>query len=234
MSKIAAVKKKKCGRKRLLRKNGAAASVLQIRYSHTPSRKGCIKKTYGNGSFSRKKRNKKVIFFKEQPNAMEQHSVQGSLGPQGARGEQGPQGLPGLGLQGLQGPQGEQGLEGLQGLPGIQGPQGEPGTVIVPDIIILPTCKRFFYTVSSDAQSLLIIQAAEFTNDEGDVITSFPEIVPNSYNNVYINGLLQESSLYVLNENDISFNLGNQTIFAGTPIIFEIVTFAVQIIPPFN
>jgi hypothetical protein len=96
--------------------------------------------------------------------------------------------------------------------------------------MILPTNQRFFYTLRSDAQSLLIIPAAEFTNDEGQFIPSFPENVPNSYNNVYINGLLQESGLYMLNENAISINLGSQTIFAGTPITLEMVAFAVQII----
>ncbi|KQO17779.1 DUF4183 domain-containing protein [Paenibacillus sp. Leaf72] len=153
----------------------------------------------------------------------------GSQGPQGPSGSQGPQGPPGL--QGIQGPQGP-GSQGIQGSPGLQGPQGPPGPpgpVVLPDIIILPSAQRYFYIVTSDIQSSVTIPAKEFTNDEGTLITAFTGIGQNSYSNLYINGILQEGSIYSLNESALNINLNNQTIFLGTPIILEIIQFFAQV-----
>lgn len=156
----------------------------------------------------RKKKHKKIINFKKKPHAAYQHDSQESRGPQCSQGPQG--------LQGAQGP---------------QGPQGESGSIIVPSIIILPAAQRFFYKMTSDAESQLTIPADDFTNDEGAFITAFAGNGPNSYSNLYINGILQAGSLYMINENNLNISLDNQTIYSGTPIILETVTFSATVVP---
>lgn len=84
--------------------------------------------------------------------------------------------------------------------------------------------------MNSDTQSLVIIPVNEFTNDEGSFITKFTDYGQNSYSNLYINGILQESSIYSLNESALTINLNNQTLYSGTPVILEIVRFSAQII----
>ncbi|ANY70860.1 hypothetical protein BBD42_19865 [Paenibacillus sp. BIHB 4019] len=179
---------------------------------------------------------------------------QGPSGPQGTQGSQGAQGLPGPqgtqgppgsqgtlgcpGPQGIQGPPGSQGTQGCPGPQGAQGPsgsqgppgpQGPSGPAILPNIIIVPSAQRYFYIVASDIQFHVTIPAKEFTNDEGALTTAFTGIGQNSYSNLYINGILQEGSIYSLNESALNINLNNQTIFLGTPIILEIIQFFAQV-----
>lgn len=161
--------------------------------------------------------------------------IQGSAGALGIQGAIGPQGIQGIqgspGTLGTQGPQGLQGPEGPEGPQGPQGPQGPAGTVIIPDINILPAAQRYFYTMASDTQTPVVIPANVFINDEGAFITVFPDNGQNSYSNLYINGVLQEGSAYSFDENALTIAINNQTIFSGTPIILEVVSFLFQIIP---
>jgi hypothetical protein len=122
-----------------------------------------------------------------------------------------------------------QGIQGLPGSQGIQGPLGPPGPVVIPDIIILPSVQRYFYIVTSDTQSFVTIPAYEFTNDEGTFITAFTDNGQNSYSNLYINGILQEGSLYSLNKSALTIDFNNQIIYSGTPIILEIIQFFAQV-----
>ncbi|MBW7456706.1 DUF4183 domain-containing protein [Paenibacillus sepulcri] len=147
------------------------------------------------------------------------------------------QGLPGLqgspGLQGLQGPSGLQGSPGLEGPPGPQGatgPQGPPGSGTVPGITITPLVERYFYIVQTDTGLPAILPAALFTNDNQDSVTAFVEAGQNGYANLYINGIMQESSMYHASHIDLRIEADNQTIFAGTPIILEIIQFFARII----
>jgi len=172
------------------------------------------KKTIRICPMKRKKKHKKIINFKKRPHAVNQHNSQEIRGPQGSQGSSGAQGL-----QGAQGPQGP------------QGPQGESGSIIVPSIIILPAAQRFFYKMTSDAESQLTIPADDFTNDEGAFITAFVGNGPNSYSNLYINGILQAGGLYIINENNLNISLDNQTIYSGTPIVLETVTFSAIVVP---
>nr|WP_267893114.1 DUF4183 domain-containing protein [Brevibacillus laterosporus] len=71
--------------------------------------------------------------------------------------------------------------------------------------------------------------ATQFTNDLGNLSTGFIGLGQNSYNNLYINGILQEGSLYVVNPNALIINPKGSTIFLGSPIIVEIVHFTVQV-----
>jgi hypothetical protein len=213
----------------LLKEKLYATSGLKWRYFTPVCRKKSKKKKMAACPLKRKKEHKKIIIFKKKPNDPKPQGAQGSQGPQGMQGygTQGVQGAEGIqGHSGIQGPQGEQ---GIQGAPGLQGPPGPAGSVIIPDIIILPTAQRYFYITSSDTPSPVTIPADAFTNDEGTVNTVFSDIGQNSYSNLYINGILQEGSIYRLTENALNINSNNQTIFSGTSIIVEIITFSAKI-----
>ncbi len=185
--------------------------------------KPCKKKTNIISPLRRKKECKRVILIKKKYKRVVCPQVEINVialsGKKGPRGE-----------QGTQGPTGAQGSQGPTGAQGTQGPTGPPGSVVLPNIIILPSAQRYFYNVLSDTQSLVTIPANEFTNDEGTFITAFPDMGQNSYSNLYINGILQVNSLYSFNENALTININNQTIFSGTPIILEIIQFFAQVI----
>lgn len=172
--------------------------------------------------------------------------AQGPAGPQGesgqpgvpgAQGPAGPQGEPGQpGVPGAQGPAGPQGEPGQPGTPGVQGPtgppgeQGPPGTV--PGIEIIPTANRYFYFPDTDLDlsASVIIPATEFTNDDGDSITVFAGVGLTSFNNLYINGIVQPGNSYSVSAERLFFSSQNGVIFAGTPITIEIIIITANII----
>lgn len=172
--------------------------------------------------------------------------AQGPAGPQGesgqpgvpgAQGPAGPQGEPGqTGLPGAQGPAGPQGEPGQPGTPGVQGPtgppgeQGPPGTV--PGIEIIPTANRYFYFPDTDLDlsASVIIPATAFTNDDGGSITEFAGIGLNSFNNLYINGIVQQGNSYNVSAERLFFSSQIGVIFAGTPITIEIIIITANII----
>ncbi|MNC15037.1 Collagen triple helix repeat protein [compost metagenome] len=167
------------------------------------------------------------------PQGVQGHTgLQGPPGPQGVQGlaglqgPPGPQGVQGLaGLQGPPGPQGEQGLAGLQGPPGPQGEQGPPGPL--PEITIIPTVNSFFYIPLSDLvlTEPVSISANLFSDDEGNLINSFPNTGVNSCSSLFINGILQEVSIYSNNPSALNFSPQGNTIYAGSPIILNIMQF---------
>ncbi|CAM4440022.1 DUF4183 domain-containing protein [Paenibacillus xylanexedens] len=172
--------------------------------------------------------------------------AQGPAGPQGesgqpgvpgAQGPVGPQGEPGQpGVPGAQGPAGPQGEPGQPGTPGVQGPtgppgeQGPPGTV--PGIEIIPTANRYFYFPDTDLDlsASVVIPATEFTNDDGDSITEFAGVGLTSFNNLYINGIVQPGNSYSVSAESLFFSSQNGVIFAGTPITIEIIIITANII----
>lgn len=144
---------------------------------------------------------------------------------QGTPGAQGPQGLPGpASPQGLPGPAGPQGLPGLAG---PQGPTGPPGEI--PAITIVPTVYRYFYFPPAEMDSSVDIPVNQFTDDNGGVAAEFQGIGVNSYTHLYINGVLQEGSLYSLNEQLLRLFLDGDMLIAGTPIIVENVEFLARV-----
>lgn len=161
----------------------------------------------------------------------------GQPGVPGAQGPVGPQGEPGQpGLPGAQGPAGPQGEPGQPGTPGVQGPtgppgeQGPPGTV--PGIEIIPTANRYFYFPDTDLDlsASVTIPATAFTNDDGGSITEFAGIGLNSFNNLYINGIVQQGNSYDVSAESLFFSSQNGVIFAGTPITIEIIIITANII----
>ncbi|MEO2260988.1 DUF4183 domain-containing protein [Paenibacillus amylolyticus] len=172
--------------------------------------------------------------------------AQGPAGPQGepgqpglpgAQGPAGPQGEPGQpGLPGAQGPAGPQGEPGQPGTPGAQGPTGPPGEQgppgSIPGIEIIPTANRYFYFPDTDLDlsASVIIPATAFTNDDGGSITEFAGIGLNSFNNLYINGIVQPGNSYSVSADRLFFSSQNGVIFAGTPIIIEVIIITTNII----
>lgn len=160
------------------------------------------------------------------PGIQGQRGLQGEQGPQGPQGPQGLQGLPGR--QGDPGPQGQKGMRGEQGPPGLQGPrgpEGPPGSIVIPDITVLPTANRYFYEPESDLDLTFsaTIPANQFMNDAGVPVTNLTTLGPNSFNNLYINGILQPGSAYHINSSNLFFPPQSSTIYAGTPIVIETV-----------
>ncbi|MEK4074955.1 DUF4183 domain-containing protein [Paenibacillus sp. FSL M7-0656] len=160
-----------------------------------------------------------------------QPGIPGAQGPAGPQGEPGQPGIPGA--QGLAGPQGE---PGQAGAPGVQGPTGPPGEQgppgVVPGIEIIPTANRYFYFPDTDLDlsASVIIPATEFTNDDGGSITEFAGVGLTSFNNLYINGIVQPGNSYSVSAERLFFSSQNGVIFAGTPITIEIIIITANII----
>ncbi|MET3207426.1 UNVERIFIED_CONTAM: hypothetical protein ABIC26_000360 [Paenibacillus sp. PvR008] len=159
--------------------------------------------------------------------------IQGPAGPQGIPGSVGPQGETGAmgpqGVAGAVGPQGERGLQGVQGLQGEAGPQGEQGPPLnLDEIRVVPEVQRYFYFADSDLTGTVQIPIFQFTNDDGKMVSQLPKLGANSYTNLYINGLLQERSLYQISSNALIIELDGASVIAGTPFIFEVFQFTLK------
>ncbi|WP_379390301.1 DUF4183 domain-containing protein [Paenibacillus lentus] len=159
-----------------------------------------------------------------QQGSLESQGKQGALGP---AGEAGPMGVPGpkgeRGMEGSLGPPGPPGPPGSPGAPGLIGPPGPPGEV--QGITILPRVYRYFYFPPSSITGTVQVAAAEFTDDEGTKAAEFKGMGINGYSNLYINGVLQEGSLYSLTTADLTLILEVDTVLAGSPITVENVEF---------
>ncbi|MGG4346533.1 DUF4183 domain-containing protein, partial [Paenibacillus lautus] len=105
------------------------------------------------------------------------------------------------------------------------GPQGPPGPVVIPEVTILPTTNRYFYQPETDLDLTMsvTIPASFFTNDLGAPVADFSALDPNSFNNLYINGILQPGNSYDVNPTSLLFPSQSTTIYAGTPIVLEAV-----------
>ncbi|MED2010065.1 DUF4183 domain-containing protein [Brevibacillus borstelensis] len=160
------------------------------------------------------KKKQKIVWVKCPRPKIIVHTPAGPPGPQGTQGPQGFRGLPGP--------------QGPQGLPGPQGPGGYEGT-----ITILPEVYRYFYIAPEDIQltRTVTIAATHFTDNQRNLATSFRGLSPSSYISLFVNGILQESSLSEISENELTLLGTGDTIYSGTPIILEIVKFSAIITP---
>lgn len=199
--------------------------------------------------------NKKICFMKfkgqrrlrveQKPQGNSGEAIQGVQGLRGADGHAGHQGIQGLagtqGIPGSAGPQGQagamgpQGERGLQGVPGIQGlqgevgPQGDQGPPLNLDgITVVPEVQRYFYFADSDLTGTIQISISQFTNDDGQLASQLPELGANSYTDLYINGVLQESRLYQISRSTLTVELEEALVITGTPFIFEVFQFTLQ------
>ncbi|MFJ7952761.1 DUF4183 domain-containing protein [Lysinibacillus sp. NPDC096418] len=101
----------------------------------------------------------------------------------------------------------------------------------VTEITILPTVNRYFHIADAN---LNLTNGATFTanlffNDYGNNITEFMIFSPNGYVNLYINGMMQESGVYNITTNTLTFIPQNATIYKNTPIIIESLGFTAKL-----
>ncbi|GIO37555.1 hypothetical protein J41TS12_24160 [Paenibacillus antibioticophila] len=76
---------------------------------------------------------------------------------------------------------------------------------------------------------IAILPAHRFTDDAGAAVTHFPEETSNSYNHLFINGMLQEGQLFSVDSQTLTLHLGNDTVWAGTPVILEHVALKLEV-----
>ena len=124
---------------------------------------------------------------------------------------------------------GATGPTGPTGADGATGPTGPTGDVSA--IQIIPTANRYFYFPPSDLDlsSSVTIPAGDFTDDDGNSITQFSGLGANSFNNLFINGLMQPGNSHSISPTMLFFPAQSGIIFAGTPIIIETVEFTIQL-----
>ncbi|MCC3375165.1 DUF4183 domain-containing protein [Cohnella sp. REN36] len=137
-------------------------------------------------------------------------------------------------MPGIQGAQGAQGLQGPEGPAGPIGPQGPPGIVFVPAVAITTAVNRYFFFPAADLDlsASITVPATQFTNDAGSPAADFAGIGQgNSYDNLYINGILQPESSYLARTDALVFPPQNVTLYAGTPIVLESVQLTANVVP---
>ncbi|MFS8213083.1 DUF4183 domain-containing protein [Paenibacillus polymyxa] len=164
----------------------------------------------------------------------------GAQGIPGTAGAPGVQGIPGIqgpagtwGAPGVPGPAGVQGISGATGAPGPTGAQGITGptgpAADISNIEIVPTAERYFYFAPATIESSIMIMADQFSVDGVQEVFQRFNVGSNSYANLYINGMIQESTLYSLTPESLTIRLNEgEAILSGTPIIVEIVQFSVR------
>ncbi|MGW8442869.1 DUF4183 domain-containing protein [Paenibacillus sp. S33] len=154
--------------------------------------------------------------------------AQGIPGTAGAPGVPGPAGVQGSsGATGAPGPTGAQGIAGPTGAQGITGPTGPAADIS--NIEIIPIAERYFYFAPATIESSITIMADQFSVDGVQEVFQRFNVGSNSYANLYINGMIQESTLYSLTPESLTIRLNEgEAILSGTPIIVEIVEFSVR------
>jgi hypothetical protein len=110
-------------------------------------------------------------------------------------------------------------------IPVVQAPAGSAREVAI-------RAAKYFYIPNSDVTiaDTLLIPANEFTGDDAAAVSEFQLAGPNSYTNLYVNGIVQRASTYRLSANLLAIDSPGETLYAGTPIIVEIVQLLV--LPP--
>ncbi|EES75238.1 hypothetical protein POTG_00469 [Paenibacillus sp. oral taxon 786 str. D14] len=92
--------------------------------------------------------------------------------------------------------------------------------------VVTPTVTRYFATLTADmiGATETTIPAASFVDDADSPITELPELTGTDYFNVYINGVLQQSSLSTLTT--ASLVLDTVDLIAGVPVQIEVGSFS--------
>lgn len=103
------------------------------------------------------------------------------------------------------------------GLPGPSGPPDSPGSVA-----IISTVQRYFYITNLDIQAPEMILATEYTNDNGEPVSEFPNLGQNGYSNLYINAMIQTADTSTVSTTTLTIP-GGDVLDPATPIIVEFV-----------
>jgi len=96
---------------------------------------------------------------------------------------------------------------------------------------VKPEIENYFYLLSEDDRTddVLTILATKFMDDAGDVMTGNLTTVTtnNGYYLLFINGVLQQSSLYTVNADGSQVTVNDaETIPVGAPITLIVTNFA--------
>jgi len=95
-------------------------------------------------------------------------------------------------------------------------------------VIVKPIVRRYFFVCPHNITLLetpYIIDANQFINDHGNAVKGFRLFGPSGYTNLFINGVMQGSSLYHICPHTLKLNTTGQIIYKGTPIIIEAIGF---------
>lgn len=90
---------------------------------------------------------------------------------------------------------------------------------------VTPAVSRFFAIITADmiGATDTTIPAASFTDDADGPVTALPVLTAEQYFNVYINGVLQQSSLFTLTATDLV--IAAIDISVGVPVSLEVASF---------
>lgn len=97
---------------------------------------------------------------------------------------------------------------------------------------VVPAVNRYFYTVPADISDISIeLDSNDFFDDTGTQLTgAFTTAAPdNGYYMLYVNGVLQQSGYYDVAVDGTTVtlnNVGEDTIFAESPIVLTVTNFA--------
>jgi len=88
---------------------------------------------------------------------------------------------------------------------------------------LTPAPARFtvFVTAPMVAGGITSIPAGSFIDDTGAAVTTLPAETANSYASVYINGVIQPTSVYALSTTALNID---DEVTVGAPVIVEFVT----------
>lgn len=84
-----------------------------------------------------------------------------------------------------------------------------------------PVVTSYFYEVDDDhrVDNTLVIPANAFVDEDGNQVADIVVLDPdNGYYLLFVNGVLQQSSLYTVTANDVTINDAT-SILEGTPIV---------------
>jgi len=96
---------------------------------------------------------------------------------------------------------------------------------------INPDVKRYFYELEEEDvdEGILTIPASKLVDDSGDPLDGqIPVVDPeNGYYLLFVNGVLQQSGLYSVSEDEIEVqDIDTETTPPGAPIVLVIASFA--------
>lgn len=92
--------------------------------------------------------------------------------------------------------------------------------------VVTPATSRYFAAVAAGDIGAVVttILAASFVDDADAPVVALPTLATSEYFNVYVNGVVQQSSLSTVTP--ASLVLNTNVISVGVPVILEVASFA--------
>ncbi|MDG0809339.1 DUF4183 domain-containing protein [Cohnella rhizosphaerae] len=92
----------------------------------------------------------------------------------------------------------------------------------------MPSNALYLAFLEQTASVPVTIGAGQFTVN-GVPAASFEGLGPSAYSMLYLNGVPQEQNIYTLTPTSVTIDPDGATLFAGTPIMVQIVSLSVEI-----